>query len=118
MKSDALHQSNAVEAGPLLPGVSSDPWRKQKSEDRYKDDSSYNWRAKDSFIWDAQDLPGVDAKDSVARNDVRLKSLMPDRADPGETVPVRTLKPAKASKLGGEEDRGVDPYNTGRFETS
>lgn len=118
MKSDALHQSNAVEAGPLLPGVRSDSWRKQKSEDGYKDDSSYNWRAKDSFVWDAQDLPGVDTKDSVARNDVRLKSLMPDRADPEETVPVKTLKLAKDPKSTDEEDRGVDPYNTGQFETS
>jgi hypothetical protein len=49
--------------------------------------------------------------------DAKLEQSAQDLCDSEETVVVQTLKLAVDQELAAEENRGFDPYNTGRFES-
>jgi hypothetical protein len=46
------------------------------------------------------------------------KSALKDLQDSDETVVAQVLRLAKEQEPAGEEKRGFDPYNTGRFESN
>ena len=73
----------------------------QKKDGEYSDDSSYNW---DSANRNESSRPGEDTP-------------IQDECDHEDTVPQTILKLDDGSSRSAEEDTGVDPYNTGRFDT-
>ena len=71
----------------------------QKTEDEYSDDSSIGWEALDRI----EDTgPGKDTQ---------------DQCDFEDTAPYVTLELEDGPLSDAEEDIGVDPYNTCRFDT-
>ena len=77
--------------------------QEQDTDEGYDDESSFNWRGKD------QDDSGI--PDSLRGTD--------DEKSSTDTVTVRTLVLDEDSTYTvEEEDLGVDPYNTGRFDES
>ncbi len=71
----------------------------QKSEDEYSDNSSVDWEASDQI---EDSGPGKDTQ---------------DQCDFEDTAPYVTLQLEDGPLSDAEEDIGVDPYNTGRFDT-
>jgi hypothetical protein len=53
----------------------------------------------------------------LATCDAKQEQSAQDLCDSEETVVVRILKLAEDQELAAEENRGVDPYNTGRFQS-
>ena len=77
--------------------------QEQDPDEGYDDESSFNWRDKD------QDSGGI--PDSLRGTD--------DEKSDTDTVTVRTLAiDDDSTYIVEEEDVGVDPYNTGRFDES
>ena len=75
----------------------------QDTDERYDDESTFNWRGND------QDYSGI--PDSLRGTD--------DEKSSTDTVTVRTLALDEDSTYTVEEENvGVDPYNTGRFDKS
>ncbi len=73
----------------------------QKNEDEYSDDSSF------SCSW-------VDQADSSIFD---TGSLNIEKSEDKNTVSHKTLDQEGDSLCSADEDTGVDPYNTGRFDT-
>ena len=92
-----IQQSIAGDVDQRKVGVKPD----RKSEDKFGDDSSYNW----------------EAADRNESSDSNKDTPKPDQSDNEDTVPQTTLKLEQDSLSDAEEDTGVDPYNTGRFDT-
>ena len=73
----------------------------QKKEDDYNNDSDFSWS------WAAQaDSSIFDTGRSIT-----------EKSDDENTVPHKALDLEDVSLCSAEEDNGVDPYNTGRFDT-
>ena len=96
LKRDTAQQSIASEADQR---VKARP--EQKKEDEYSDVSSYNW----------------EAAGRIESSGSRQDPPKPDQCDHEDTVPQTTLNLEDGPSSGTEEDVGVDPYNTGRFDT-
>ncbi len=92
---DSPQQSVTGEADQRDVGVKSE----QKTEDEYSDDSSFDWEASNP-IEDSD--PGKDTQ---------------DHCDFEDTAPHATLELEDGPLSYAEEDIGVDPYNTSRFDT-
>ena len=99
LRRDTAQQSITSEADQRDVGVK--VRLEQKKEDEYSDVSSYNWEAagRNESSGSSKDKP------------------KPDQCDHEDTVPHITLKLEDGPSSGTEEDIGVDPYNTGRFDT-
>ena len=98
LRRNAAQQPFTSEACQRDIGVKVSP--EQKKEDKYSDDSSYNWEAA------GQNENSDSSKDTPK----------PEQIDSAVTAPLTTLKLEDDSSSGIEEDFGVDPYNTGRFD--
>ncbi len=73
----------------------------QKTENEYSVDSSFDW----------------EAPDRIENNDPGTNTLVQDQCDYEVTVPHSTFKLVDDPLSRAEEDIGVDPYNSSRFET-
>jgi hypothetical protein len=74
----------------------------QKMKDEYTDESSLNW----------------EVIDMIERSDPETTNRLQDECDYEVTNPHSTLRLDDDSLFGVGEDIGVDPYNTGRFDTA
>ncbi len=97
LRRDTPPQSIASEADQRDVGIKPE----QKTEDEYSDVSSYNWEA-------------IDRNES---SDSGKDTPKPEQIDSMVTAPLTTLKLEDDPMSVTEEDTGVDPYNTGRFDT-
>ena len=99
LRRDKSQQSIAGKEDQVDVGIRVRP--EQKKEDEYSDDSSFNWfetGQADSSIFDTG-------------------SLATEKSEDENAVPHKALELEGDSLCSGEEDNGVDPYNTGRFGT-
>ena len=72
-----------------------------EAEGEHSDDSSFSW-------------PWTDQADSSIFD---TSSLVTEKSEDENTVPLATLRLEDDPLFSAEEDIGVDPYNTGRFDT-
>ena len=107
MRPDAPPRPEPIEGAGGLPAAAAVSEHKQTAAEWLSDESSFSWDENDSFEWNAQDLL---MRDPVDQNLVI-------RHDSDTTTPVNVLTLEESSAADSEENRGVDPYNTGRFET-
>jgi hypothetical protein len=73
----------------------------QKTEDEYNDNSSFHW----------------EAADRNESSDSNKDTPKPDPSDNEDAAPLATLELEDGPLSIAEEDIGVDPYNTGSFDT-
>ncbi len=99
LRRKTAQQSITSEADQRDVGVKVRP--NQKKDDEYSDVSSYNW----------------EATDRVESSGSRPDMPKPNQCDHENTVPQTTLNLEDGPSYGTEEDVGVDPYNTGRYDT-
>ena len=108
----------------------------QEADSEYEDDASFNWLGTDQRFGNVPDaLRGTDDERSAtdtmslrtlaitddATYTVEEKALKlndSEKETDNDTVPTRTLSLAEDSTSTFDEDEGVDPYNTGRFDTA
>ena len=95
LRRDTPQQSVTGEADQRDVGVRPE----QKTEDEYSDDSSFDCEASDRI---EDSGPGKDTQ---------------DQCDFEDTAPHATLELEDGPLSDAEEDIGVDPYNTSRFDT-
>jgi hypothetical protein len=80
---------------------------KKFTGDEYADHSSHGRSAKDSFEWKPQNLLKI--------NGSGQRKLLPEQPDHVVPDPDGSLSLTENQADNSEENRGVDPYNTGRF---
>lgn len=100
LRRETPQQSTASEADQRDAGPRVTP--EQKIEDEYSEDSSFNW----------------EATDQIEGSGSRKGAPVPDQSAYEDTVPLPALELEDDPSSSAEEDIGVDPYNTGRFDTA
>jgi len=108
----------------------------QETDAEYEDDASFSWLGTNQSFGNVPDaLRGTDDERSAtdtmslrtlaitddATYTVEEKALKlndSEKETDDDTVPTRTLSLAEDPTSTFDEDEGVDPYNTGRFDTA
>ncbi len=99
LRRDTPQQSTDVEADQSDVGVK--VRSEKQTEGEHGDDSSVSWL-------------GIDQADSSIFD---TGQLVTEKSEGKDAVPHSTLRLEDDPPPGAEEDIGVDPYNTGRFDT-
>jgi hypothetical protein len=112
MRLDASQNSAAIDKGADPEANTDTPTTKNLNGEKitsaeYADHSSYGWSAKDSFERKPQDLHKV--------NSSAQHKLLPEHPDYVVPDPDGSLSLRESRADDSGENRGVDPYNTGRF---
>ncbi len=97
LRRDTQQRSAANEAEQAPVGVRV----RSETEGKYSDDSSFNWF-------------GIDQADSSIFD---TGNLIIEKSEDKNAVSHKALELEGDSLCSAEEDTGVDPYNTGRFDT-
>jgi len=100
LRRDTPQQSTDVEADQSDVGVKK-VRSENETEGEHSDDSSFSW-------------PWTDQADSSIFD---TSSLVTEKSEDKNTVPLATLKLEDDPSADAEENMGIDPYNTGRFNT-
>ncbi len=100
LRRDTPQQSTDVEADQSDVGVKK-VRSENETEGEHSDDSSFSW-------------PWTDQADSSIFD---TSSLVTEKSEDENTVPLATLRLEDDPLFSAKEDIGVDPYNTGRFDT-
>ena len=108
----------------------------QEMDSEYADDASFNWLGTDQRFGNVPDaLRGTDDERSTTDTmSVRTLAITDDatytveekaltlndseKETDDDTVPTRTLSLAEDSTVTFDEDDGIDPYNTGRYNSA